>query len=152
MRTFLGFLLILSFSIGLAASKSKSKKFYVIRVKEGGAELYKASKSQDVVTEMRAGEELQLIKKGPTRSYVKTSGGVKGYVTNKRLEKIEVGAQTEHSIGEQEVLGWLDNPSAVYILDNTGPDFSALPLEREFQEEIVEYRDRETVEMSNDEN
>ena len=51
-----------------------------------------------------------------------------------------------YSFGDAEVLGYLDNPTPVYIIDGEGKDKSPLNLERSYKEELKKNSDRETIE------
>lgn len=147
--------LVLFIGLGFGQNRSKSKKIQVTQVKDAGAALYSSEKADPngkSLQQLTGGAQLKLIKKGRNRSYVKSPTGIKGWVDNSKIEILTMDAGAMHNLQNQEILGWLDNPSAVYILDNSGPDLSALPLDRTFSDEIVEPRDRESVERSNDEN
>ena len=140
--------------VGTALAKSKTESIEVIRIKSGGAALFKAELSDeaDKVADLSAGSEVQLLKEGKGRSLIKSSGSVKGWVENGALERVKIISGGTHNLKDVEVVGWLDNPSAVYILDNSNPDVNALPLDRSFTSEIVEKKDREEVERTYDEN
>ncbi len=140
--------------VGAVMAKSKTESIEVIRIKSGGAVLFKAELSDegDKVADLTAGSEVQLLKESKGRSLIKTSGSVKGWVENSTLERVKITSGGTHNLKDVEVVGWLDNPSAVYILDNSNPDVNALPLDRSFSNEIVEKKDREEVERNYDEN
>lgn len=152
MNKWLVFLCGALFTVAMAKSKSESTE--VTRVKSGGASLYKteAADESNKLVDLSAGEEVTLLKEGKARSLIKTSGNVKGWVDNGGIEKVKVAGGATHNLKDVEVVGWLDNPSAVYILDNSNPDVNALPLDRSFSSEIVEKKDREEVERTYDEN
>ena len=152
MKKTIAFLFLAFASIALAGSKVETST--VIRIKSGGATLYKseASDEGDKLADIGTGEEVTLLKQSKGRSLIKTGGAIKGWVDNNTLEKVKVSSGGAHNLKDVEVVGWLDNPSAVYILDNSNPDLNALPLDRNFANEIVEKKDREEVERSYDEN
>lgn len=139
-------------SLSFAASKTSSTE--VTRVKGSGAAVYKTELADagEKTMDLSGGEEIKLLKEGKSRSLIKTSGNVKGWVDNSSIERVKVSGGSAHSLKDVEVVGWLDNPSAVYILDNTNPDLNALPIDRSFASEIVEKKDREEVERGFDEN
>jgi hypothetical protein len=146
-------LFVLVFAVwSFAASKSSSTQ--VTRVKSGGAPLYKTELADegDKRMDLNGGDEVTLLKESKSRSLIKTSGNVKGWVDNSHLERVKISGGATHSLKDVEVVGWLDNPSAVYILDNTNPDLNALPIDRSFAGEIMEKKDREEVERGFDEN
>lgn len=152
MKKTIAFLFLAFASVALAGSKTETST--VIRIKTGGATLYKAEASDegDKLADIGAGEEVTLLKQSKARSLIKTGGAIKGWVDNGTLEKVKVSSGGAHNLKDVEVVGWLDNPSAVYILDNSNPDLNALPLDRNFANEIVEKKDREEVERTYDEN
>jgi hypothetical protein len=137
-----------------AVAKSKTEVTTVTRIKAGGASIYKSESSDegDKIADIGTGDEVTILKQGKARSLVKTSGSIKGWVDNATVEKVKISSGGSHSLKDVEVVGWLDNPSAVYILDNSNPDLNALPIDRNFNNEIVEKKDREEVERSYDEN
>lgn len=152
MKKTIAFLFLAFASVALAGSKTETST--VIRIKSGGATIFKseASDEGDKIADLGAGEEVTLLKQSKSRSLIKTGGSIKGWVDNGTLEKVKVSSGGTHNLKDVEVVGWLDNPSAVYILDNSNPDLNALPLDRNFANEIVEKKDREEVERTYDEN
>jgi hypothetical protein len=49
------------------------------------------------------------------------------------------------AFGDAEVLGYLDNPTPIYIIDGSDQDRTPLNLERSFKEELRKNTDRETI-------
>jgi hypothetical protein len=137
-----------------AYAASKTSMVEVTRIKGGSTALFKTEGADEgeKVMDVGGGDEVTLLKQGKARSMIKTSGNVKGWVNNSSIERVKVSSGGAHNLKDVEVVGWLDNPSAVYILDNTNPDVSALPLDRSFVSEINEKKDREEVERVYDEN
>jgi hypothetical protein len=140
--------------VAFAFSKDKTETTTVTRIKSGGAAVYKTEQGDegDKVMDLGTGDEVTLLKQGKGRSLIKTPGSIKGWVDNSTVEKVKITSGGAHNLKDVEVVGWLDNPSAVYILDNTNPDLNALPIDRNFNSEIVEKKDREEVERTYDEN
>jgi hypothetical protein len=124
----------------------------VTRIKSGGAAVFKSEQDDDKSVDLNSGDEITILKQGKARSMVKTNQNIKGWVENGSIERVKITSGGSHNLKDVEVVGWLDNPSAVYILDNTNPDLNALPLDRNFMNEIVEKKDREEVERTYDEN
>ena len=56
------------------------------------------------------------------------------------------------SLDEVDVIGWLDNPSAVFVLDADAAEFDGVNIDRNFKEYLQHTMDRETMEMQNNEN
>ncbi len=152
MKKFITILVLAIVSINFA--KSATTTTSVTRVKSGGAVVYKSESSDasEKAGELTSGDEVNMVKEGKARSLVKTNGGIKGWVDNGSIEMVKVTGGSTHNLKDVEVVGWLDNPSAVYILDNGNPDMNALPIDRSFSNEIVEPKDREQVERAYDEN
>lgn len=152
MKKIIAFLFLGFASFALAGSKTSSTM--VTRIKSGGAAIYKteAADEGDKIADIGTGDEVVILKQSKARSLIKTSGNIKGWVDNSTIEKVKITSGGQHNLKDVEVVGWLDNPSAVYILDNTNPDLNALPIDRNFNNEIVEKKDREEVERSYDEN
>lgn len=150
MKKTIAFLFLAFATITLAKETTTT----VTRIKSGGATIYKTEGGDegDKVADIGTGDEVTLLKQGKARSLIKTSGSIKGWVDNSTVEKVKVSSGGSHNLKDVEVVGWLDNPSAVYILDNSNPDLNALPLDRNFANEIVEKKDREEVERTYDEN
>ncbi len=140
--------------VAFVFSKDKTESTLVTRIKAGGAAVYKNEQSEEAekVMDLGTGSEISILKQGKARSLIKTSGSIKGWVDNGTVERVKVTSGGTHNLKDVEVVGWLDNPSAVYILDNTNPDLNALPIDRNFSNEIVEKKDREEVERTYDEN
>ncbi len=140
--------------MAFAYSKDKTQTSTVTRIKSGGAAVYKSEQSDEgeKLMDLGTGDEITILKQGKARSMVKTSGNIKGWVENGTVERVKITSGGAHNLKDVEVVGWLDNPSAVYILDNTNPDLNALPIDRNFNSEIVEKKDREEVERTYDEN
>ena len=146
--------LVLALATWGVAAKGKTETSIVTRVKSGGAAVYKTEQGEegDKLMDLGTGDEVQILKQGKGRSLIRTPGAVKGWVDNSTVEKVKITSGGAHNLKDVEVVGWLDNPSAVYILDNTNPDLNALPIDRNFDKEIVEKKDREEVERGFDEN
>jgi hypothetical protein len=138
--------------VALSLGKSKVETSIVTRIKGAGTPVFKSEQDDDKVVELGGGDEITILKQGKGRSLIKSSGNIKGWVDNGNIERVKISSGGAHNLKDVEVVGWLDNPSAVYILDNTNPDLNALPIDRNFNNEIVEKKDREEVERTYDEN
>jgi len=150
MKKVLAVCMLLLITVAFAATSTVE----VTRIKGSNTPIYKSELADagEKMMDLGGGEEVTLLKKSKARSLIKTSGNVKGWVDNSSLERVKVSSGGSHNLKDVEVVGWLDNPSAVYILDNTNPDVNALPIDRSFASEIVEKKDREEVERTYDEN
>ncbi len=98
------------------------------------------------------GEEVALLEKGSNRSKIKASGGTVGWVLNSDMVSVVESKGDFYDLQELEVNGWLDNPRVLYILDEGNLEMEGMLLTRNWDVEIYEFIDRETLERANDEN
>jgi len=146
MRKIIALLLI----VGLVTVISAAQR---LEVKADKTTIFKSKGGSASKGTLSQGESLWLIKKGKNRSLVKTFSGVKGWVINSNTEYVKGNSKGDtYHLDNQDISGWLDNPSAIYILDNSGLNNNALPLSRSFSDEIFEFEDKEQLERGNDEN
>lgn len=141
---------VLFISLALISFASAAAEGMRVKVEKAG--IYSSSDGGTEKGTLVKGDVVNLVKKGPMRTMVKTNAGLKGWIDNSAVEFFKVSRGDVYNIDEQEITGWLDNPSAIYILDNSGAADEALPLSRSFRDEVFELKDREEIERSNDEN
>jgi hypothetical protein len=89
-------------------------------------------------------DRLTVIGKGKQTWKVKTPSGEVGWV-EQRLVAI-VGKSKTFVFDDAEVIGYLDNPTPVYIIDADNPNSDPIKLDRSFADALRENVDRETVE------
>jgi hypothetical protein len=77
------------------------------------------------------------------KSYEIQKNDVTGWVDK---EAVSVSSAKTMVFDTANVLGYLDNPTTLYILDANNPNGQSIKLERSFAYEILENVDRETVE------
>jgi hypothetical protein len=75
---------------------------------------------------------------------VQNSEGASGWI-EKRLV-ISIGKSKTFVFDNAEVVGYLDNPTPVYILDSDDPNAERIYLDRSFKEALRDNTDKETVE------
>ena len=56
------------------------------------------------------------------------------------------------SLDGVDVVGWLDNPAAVFVLENDAADMAGVDINRDFREYLQHTLDREKLEARNQEN
>jgi hypothetical protein len=88
-------------------------------------------------------DRLQVMKTTRSHYKVKASDGTTGWV-EKRLVAATSGKT--FMFDDAEVIGYLDNPTPVYIIDADAKDATPIKLDRSFAEALRENVDRETVE------
>jgi len=80
---------------------------------------------------------------------VRTGTGVEGWIEKKELNKASAAAASKNrafAFEAAEVVGYLDNPTPVYIIDMDDPNADPISLDRSFKDALKENVDRETVE------
>jgi hypothetical protein len=79
---------------------------------------------------------------------VSTAGGDMGYVQKNELTKVSAKSSASKSLAFEaaEVMGYLDNPTPVYIVDIDDPNADPITLDRSFKEALKENVDKETME------
>ena len=137
----LAFMVAVSFA---APSKVKSKR--------GDIDLTKEQGGGSVVCTAGFNDELTILKDGGEYVLVKGNCG-QGWVAKSVVEYV-VAAAGDKSLQMEgvDVVGWLDNPSAVFVLDNDISDFDGVEINRDFKEYLQHTMDREQMEMRNNEN
>lgn len=139
----LSLILLFSFSALFAANDAKK---YVQPTKDGTG-VYK-NEIRDVYEEpiftVNTSDMLGVVEdKG--RSYkVQGPNGQVGWV-EKRLV-VSVGKSKTFVFDNAEVIGYLDNPTPVYIIDTDDPNADPINLDRSFKDALKENVDKETVE------
>jgi hypothetical protein len=76
---------------------------------------------------------------------VQTADGLTGWI-EKRL--VASAAGKAFMFDDAEVIGYLDNPTPVYIIDADNKDATPIKLDRSFAEALKQNVDRETVERT----
>jgi len=78
---------------------------------------------------------------------VRTSSGEVGFVEKNALTKLDSKSKSKAFVFEQaEVIGYLDQPTPVYIIDMDDPNADPIALDRSFKEALRENVDKETME------
>jgi hypothetical protein len=106
------------------------------------------NKTREVYEEpiMKVGttDRLTLLKKSGRHYKVKTPDGQIGWV-EKRLVAT-TGKSKTFVFDNADVIGYLDNPTPVYIIDTDDPNADPINLDRSFKDALRENVDKETVE------
>jgi hypothetical protein len=83
---------------------------------------------------------------------VRTKDGQELWAESKALKKFDQAKGASMDLGSGKIDGYLDNPQAVYILQEDANAMAGLQLERSFVEAIQGNMDREATERKNSEN
>ena len=145
MKKILFCVLALMIAVSFAAPKK-------VKSKRGDVDLTKDKNGGAVVCTAGFNDEMAIVKEGDTEVLVKASCG-QGWVQKSQVETI-VAAAGDKSMKLEvvDVVGWIDNPSAVFVLEQDAADFESVNIDRDFKEYLQHTMDREQVEMKNNEN
>jgi hypothetical protein len=95
---------------------------------------------------------MTIIKKQDSYTLVKSSCG-QGWANNSDIEIVMAGPGDKGMKMEAvDVVGWLDNPSAIFVLEQDAGGFEGINIDRNFNDYLRNTVDREQTEMRNQEN
>ncbi|MCQ2104292.1 MAG: hypothetical protein MJZ26_00730 [Fibrobacter sp.] len=141
--------LVIALALMVSVSFAAGKK---VKSKLGDVDLTKEKDGGAVVCTAGFNDELTIVKEGDTEVLVKGSCG-QGWVPKSKIEYVAQAAGDKSMQMEGvDVVGWLDNPSAVFVLENDDLDFDGVNIDRDFKEYLQHTMDREQMEMHNNEN
>jgi hypothetical protein len=133
----------------LVASSFAGKK---VKSKIGDVDLTKEKGGGSVVCTAGFNDELTIVKEADTDVLVKGNCG-QGWVEKSKIEYVaQAAGDKSMKLEGVDVVGWLDNPSAVFVLENDDLDFDGVNIDRDFKEYLQHTMDREQMEMHNNEN
>ena len=123
-----------------------------VKSKRGDIDLTKTKGGSDVVCTAAFTDELRIVKDDGDAVLVKGACG-QGWVGKSAVEYV-AKAEGDKSLSLEgvDVVGWLDNPSAVFVLENDDIDLDGVNIDRDFKEYLQHTMDREQMEMHNNEN
>lgn len=123
-----------------------------VKSKRGDVDLTKDKDGGSVVCSASFNDEMKILKDGDDAVLVKAACG-QGWVAKSKVEYVAQAAGDKSlKLEGVDVVGWLDNPSAVFVLDQDAADFDGVNIDRDFKEYLQHTMDRETMEMHNNEN
>lgn len=99
---------------------------------------------EEAVATIPAGEVLTILDTKKDMYKVRTSNGTEGWIEKRLVQK--VGKSKTFTFSDAEVIGYLDNPTPVYILDSDDPNAERIYLDRSFKDALSDNVDRETIE------
>ena len=140
-------LIALAMMVGMSFAAGKK-----VKSKLGDIDLTKEKDGGAVVCTAGFNDELTIVKDGETEVLVKGSCG-QGWVPKSKIEYVaQLAGDKSMKLEGVDVVGWLDNPSAVFVLENDDLDFDGVNIDRDFKEYLQHTMDREQMEMHNNEN
>jgi hypothetical protein len=144
MKKFL--VLVLAVMVSFAAAQKKVKS------KVGSVDITKQKGGGGVVCSADFNDEMTLLKLDGDQALVKGMCG-QGWVEMGKVEYVAKAAGDKSmQLDGVEVVGWLDNPAAVFVLDNDAAEFEGINMDRDFREYLKHTVDRENIERQNAEN
>jgi hypothetical protein len=138
---------LLVFAVAFAFAQKTNK----VKSKRGDLNLTEASGGGKTVCTASFNDEMTIIKRQD--SYTLVKGPCQGWVNNSDIETVLQGPGDKGmKIEAVDVVGWMDNPSAVFVLDQDAGSFEGINIDRNFNEYLKNTVDREQTEMRNQEN
>jgi hypothetical protein len=142
------FAVLLVFAVAVAFAQKTNK----VKSKRGDLQLTDAAGGGKVVCQAGFNDEMTIVKKQDSYTLVKASCG-QGWVGNGDVETVLAGPGDKGmKIDAVDVVGWMDNPSAVFVLDQGAGGFEGINIDRNFNDYLKNTVDREQTEMRNQEN
>jgi hypothetical protein len=138
--------------IALALTVSTSFAARNVKSKLGDIDLSSAKDGGTTVCTAGFNDELTILKESDSKVLVKGHCG-QGWVDKSKVEYIAKGPGDKSiTLDEQILVGWIDNPSAVFVLEGNDIDFDGVNIDRDFKEYLTYTMDREETEMRHGEN
>jgi hypothetical protein len=141
--------LILSLAVGSAFAQKVGD---AVQPKKANTQIYanevREAYEQNIAT-VGQGEVLTVTEVKRNHFKVRTGSGVEGYVQKNEVSKASGSAAARNrafAFEAAEVIGYLDNPTPVYIIDMDDPNADPITLDRSFKDALKENVDRETME------
>lgn len=99
--------------------------------------------NETAIVTVGVNDRLKVLKSSRNHYKVRTNEGTSGWI-EKRL--VAAASGKSFLFDDAEVIGYLDNPTPVYIIDADSKDATPIKLDRSFAEALKQNIDRETVE------
>jgi hypothetical protein len=136
---------VLSVAAGIAFGQKNAEKYVTPTANDVGIfknevrELY-----EKPLFSAGTNDRLLVLSSGRTSYKVQKGDGEIGWVEKRMV--VATGKSKTFVFDDAEVIGYLDNPTPVYIIDADNPNADPIKLDRSFAEALRENVDRETVE------
>ena len=139
-------------TVALALMVTSSFAARVVKSKLGDIDVTSEQNGGSVVCTAGFNDELTILKEADTKVFVKGSCG-KGWVEKSKVEYVAKGPGDKSFVFDSlDIRGWIDNPNAIFVLENNDIDFGGVEINRDFKEYLTFTMDREQTEMRNGEN
>jgi hypothetical protein len=143
MRLYRLFIILAMATAVFAASDNKK----YVQPKEGNVGVYKNQIRQvyeQPILKVGTEDRLLILEAKGDHFKVQSVDGQTGWV-EKRLV-VSIGKSKTFVFDNAEVVGYLDNPTPVYILDSDDPNAERIYLDRSFKDALRDNTDKETTE------
>ena len=139
-------IMLVSFLTIIAVVAVQGKEQYV-QAKQGSVGVYKNQTRkmyEEPIFKVSTTDRLQVVGSKGGFYKVKNADGQSGWV-EKRLV-ITIGKSKTFVFDNAEVMGYLDAPTPVYIIDSDDPNAERIYLDRSFKDALRDNVDKETIE------
>jgi hypothetical protein len=146
MRFFMVALLCIGLLIGAASAAGKSADKFVQPVKDSTA-VYKSpthEASEQPIGYVNSTDKLIVMGSDRTNYKIQIPSGPDGWIEKNLV--VVAGKNNTLIFDDAEVIGYLDNPTPVYIIDSDNPNSDPIKLDRTFANVLTDNLDRNTVE------
>jgi len=142
------FVMTVAFSLMVTTSFAAK----VVKSKRGDIDVTSQKDGGSVVCTAGFNDELTILRETEANVLVKGKCG-QGWVEKSKIEIIAKGPGDKSMVLDSVgIEAWIDNPSAIFVLENNGVDFEGVDINRDFREYLTYTMDREQTEMRNGEN
>ncbi len=117
-----------------------------VSAKKRGTKVYEnevRKLNEQAIFEVGPDDRLSILETG-RNGYRVDFNGQRGWVEKNAV--VKVGKSKTFVFDNADVIGYLDNPTPVYIIDADDPNANPITLDRSFKDALRENVDRETVE------
>ena len=144
--TSLAVVTILALAVAASAQRGGGNQKYVSPTKEGVG-VYKNETRQlyeQPMSTVGAQDRLLVLGEGRISYKVKLASGEVGFI--EKAACVATGKSKTYVFDNADVIGYLDNPTPVYIIDADDPNSDPINLTRSFKDALRVNVDQETIE------
>ncbi len=127
------------------ASSIFAEKVKFVQPKKNNVGIYRNETrgvNESAIVSLKIEDRLKVLNEKRNHYQVKMADGTVGWVEKRLVAK---ASGKSFMFDDAEVIGYLDNPTPVYIIDADSKDATPIKLDRSFAEALRENVDKETV-------